>query len=149
MSYGLTPDAVWTHRDLTTPRGGRACCLSGLGTQSDAISGLQRGRLQLRVQGLELGEVDAGVAGDRAEGLAVSHGPEPWSRELGARGWRVGPQVQALPRLEAVRVGVGIERLELRDCQPGLCGDLRVRVAGVDRPVGRYPADGALKPSST
>ena len=27
------------------------------------------------------------MAGDRAEGLAVSHGPELWSRELGARGW--------------------------------------------------------------
>jgi hypothetical protein len=36
------------------------------------------------------------------------------------------PQVQALAGNEATRIGLGVERFELRDGQPGLLRDLKV-----------------------
>ena len=110
---------------------------SRLWAQSDPVPGLQRGWREPWVESLELGEVDAGVGGDRAEGLAGVYGPElgPWGFGAWFRG--VGPQVQALAGLEEDRIGVGIECLKLGDGQPRFGGDVRVGVAGMHRPVGR------------
>ena len=70
-------------------------------------------------------------------------GPE----RLARRRRHVLAQLDPLTRPDRRRVRARVERLELIDAQPGLLGDVRVRLAVLDGPVRRELGDRRLRPS--